>query len=94
MTEQIFISVPINEFKLLMTDVVNDCLQHKTPDEEKLPVEIIGRDELCRRLNITEPTVIRWERKGKLPSFRIGSNVRYNWKRVIEMLEGKKGVDK
>lgn len=58
------------------------------------PTEIIDRGELCKRLAITEPTAIRWERKGRLPSFRIGSNVRYNWKRVIEVLEGKKGVDK
>ena len=54
--------------------------------------EIIGREELCKRLNITEPTVIRWEKKGVLPCFRIGSNVRYNWPKVIEALEGKKNA--
>ena len=54
------------------------------------PAEIIGRNELCTRLNITEPTVIRWEKKGRIPSFRIGSNVRYNWQTVINSLEGKK----
>lgn len=52
--------------------------------------EIINRTELCKRLNITEPTAIRWEKKGKIPSFRIGSNVRYNWPKVIIMLEGAK----
>lgn len=52
--------------------------------------EIIGREELCKRLNITEPTVIRWEKKGVLPCFRIGSLARYNWPKVIEALESKK----
>lgn len=52
--------------------------------------EIINRFELCKRLDITEPTAIRWEKKGKIPSFRIGSNVRYNWPKVIIMLEGAK----
>lgn len=51
--------------------------------------EIINRDELCKRLTLTEPTVIRWERKGKIPCFRIGSNVRYNWPKVIDALEAK-----
>ena len=51
--------------------------------------EIIGRNELCSRLDITEPTAIRWEKKGKIPCFRIGSNVRYNWQTVINALEGK-----
>lgn len=51
--------------------------------------EIISRDELCKRLNITEPTVIRWEKRGLIPAFRIGSNVRYNWTKVVETLENK-----
>ena len=55
--------------------------------------EIINRDELCKRLDITEPTAIRWEKKGKIPCFRIGSNVRYNWHNVINVLEGK-GINK
>lgn len=52
--------------------------------------EIINRQELCKRLNITEPTAIRWEKKGAIPCFRIGSNVRYNWPSVVETLENKK----
>jgi predicted DNA-binding transcriptional regulator AlpA len=52
--------------------------------------EIIDRQELIKRLCITEPTIIRWERKGKIPSLRIGGSVRYNWKAVLEALETKK----
>lgn len=59
-----------------------------------IQAEIINRDELCKRLDITEPTAIRWEKKGKIPSLRIGSNVRYNWQKVIEALENKKEVKK
>ena len=56
-----------------------------------LQPEIINRDELCRRLDITEPTAIRWEKKGKIPCFRVGSNVRYNWPVVVQTLENKGG---
>lgn len=89
MQEQILLSVPINEFKLLITDVVNDCLQHTSKGQENSSSEIIDRDELCKRLAITEPTAIRWGKKGKIPCFRIGSSVRYNWPVVINVLEGK-----
>ena len=54
------------------------------------PSEIISRAELCIRLNITEPTAIRWEKKNLIPCFRIGSSIRYNWPKVIEALESKK----
>lgn len=50
-------------------------------------IEVIDRAELCKRLNITEQTAIRWERKGKIPCFRIGGAVRYNYPKVIESLE-------
>jgi hypothetical protein len=60
-----------------------------TANNQTPPAEIIGRAELCNRLNITEPTAIRWENKGKIPCFRIGSNVRYNWQTVLNTLEGK-----
>lgn len=53
-------------------------------------IEIIDRHELCKRLSITEPTAIRWEKKGKIPSMRIGSSVRYNWQAVIKALERSK----
>ena len=51
------------------------------------PADIIDRATLCKRLNITEPTVIRWEKKGKIPVMRIGSSIRYNWQTVIKALE-------
>lgn len=77
----------------------DDLFQRLANIEEKLasigmpitepPAEIIDRITLCKRLNITAPTAIRWEKKGKIPTVRIGSNVRYNWPSVIKALEGK-----
>ena len=53
-------------------------------------IEIIGTKEMCRRLAITEPTLIRWRSKGKIPAFNVGSSVRYNWHSVIDALENLK----
>ena len=86
MQEQIFSTIPIKELKLLITDIVNDCLGNHT--NSNLPQkEIIDREELCKRLAITAPSVIRWEKKGKIPRLMIGSSIRYNWPAVIEALE-------
>jgi hypothetical protein len=56
---------------------------HLIPAKE----EIIDRKELCHRLDITEPTVIRLEKKKKIPVMRLGSTIRYNWKAVVKQLE-------
>lgn len=55
--------------------------------EARVPEEIINQDELCRRLDITEPTVIKWRKKGKIPFLMIGAVIRYNWPAVITALE-------
>jgi excisionase family DNA binding protein len=52
--------------------------------------EIITQDELCKRLMISKPTVIRWVKKKKIPSIRLGRSVRFNWQSVINALEGEK----
>lgn len=80
-----------NPFEVII-ELLNKLLEEKNNETsliQKVPVEIIDRKELCKRLSITEPTAIRWDRKGKIPSFKIGSNVRYNWQSVIDKLEGK-----
>jgi hypothetical protein len=55
----------------------------------KTEIEIIDRQELMKRLNISEPTVILWGKKGKIPEMRIGANVRYNWPDVVKALSNK-----
>jgi len=54
-----------------------------------IPPEIINTEELCKRLDISEPTAIKWRRKKKIPSFTIGTAVRYNWPAVVSFLEDK-----
>ena len=49
--------------------------------------EIITQDELCKRLMISKPTIIRWAKKKKIPLIKIGKSVRFNWQSVIEALE-------
>jgi excisionase family DNA binding protein len=89
MKEILLSPLPLNEFEILVENSLRRVISEQTSTAPL--TEIISRDELCKRLNITEPTAIRWERKGKIPSFRIGSSVRYNWHSVIETLEKKSG---
>ena len=48
--------------------------------------QIITRKELCKRLDISEATAIRYEKAGKLPAFRLGKNVRHDWIYVLSCL--------
>jgi hypothetical protein len=81
--------IALTEIEIL----VENCLRRVLTENSHSTslTEIIDRKELCKRLDVTEPTIIRWEKKGRIPRFHIGSAVRYNWTNVIESLE-KKGV--
>ena len=52
-------------------------------------IELITPDELCKRLNISIQTQIRYRQKGKLPWLEIGNQIRYDWNKVVEALEQK-----
>ncbi len=62
-------------------------IRNTSPDQQ---IEIIDRKELLKRLSITEPTAIRWAKRGIIPEIHIGSNIRYNWPAVVKALENQK----
>lgn len=82
--------IPENPFAIIFQElaIIKEALQ--TPHEEKTSIEIIDRKELLRRLAITEPTAIRYGKRGIIPEISIGKNIRYNWPEVIKSLEKQK----
>jgi hypothetical protein len=50
----------------------------------------INTQDLCKFLDITEPTVTRYRKKGLIPFFTIGSAIRFDLDKVIAALESKK----
>ncbi len=50
----------------------------------------ITTKQLCEFLGITEPTVIRWRKKGKIPFMQIGSALRYDKEAVLQAITEKK----
>jgi hypothetical protein len=69
---------------------IRDLLQQVLEAKGTTAPEVIDRPELCRRLAVTEPTVIRWEKAGKIPRMEIGTAIRYNWPKVVAALENDK----
>ena len=82
--------VPIDDLLAMFRDIVREEMNPGTTSEGGTNRTIINRAELIKRLDITEPTVIRYEKKGIIPSIRIGSAVRYDYDKVLQALETKK----
>lgn len=79
----------LNPFEVIMTELqeLKGMIQASGKGEGSPAPDIIDGQELCKRLDISEPTLIRWRQKGKIPFMRIGSSLRYNWPSVVSHLE-------
>ena len=77
---------PFYNISIHLREILNimDNINNNSPPEYN---EIITQDELCKRLQISKPTVIRWVKKKKIPEIKIGGLVRYNYPSVIKALE-------
>lgn len=85
------------EFKEEVRQIAREevLLNRQKPDPEPLIIrDIRNQRKTCEALDITEPTIIRWRNKGKIPFMQIGSSIRYDLNAVIKALEvtNKKGA--
>lgn len=79
---------PIEELVQRFREVIKEELAAKgnTALNDTNNEKPITTKELCSFLDLSEPTIIRWRAKGKIPFFQIGSAVRYNKNEVLEAL--------
>lgn len=89
MDNLILSQIPVEDLLALIKQAVREELALGFPQPSVLPSndKPITQAELCKFLGVTEPTILRWRKKGKIPFFRIGSAVRFNLHEVIKALE-------
>jgi excisionase family DNA binding protein len=90
MEKTILISLPLDQLQTVIIDCVNSCLKYHQGDLT-IAEDPVNTKALCTFLNITEPTLIRWRKKGKIPFLQIGSRILYQKSAVISALENRKG---
>lgn len=80
----------LNPYEVIFQELqeIKEALQ-KNNTPQTGPAEIIDRTELQKRLGISEPTLINYVKKGKIPQIKIGANCRYNWQKVVAALDRK-----
>ena len=77
-----------SDLRQLIRDELVNIPQHvHSPTASEKP---LSTKELCMFLNISEPTVIKWRAKRKIPFLKIGSAYRYDKAAVIHALSEQK----
>lgn len=81
-----------NPFEILERKLINiECMlmegKNTNCDLKTPELEIITGEELCKKLDVTIQTLIRWRHKGKIPYLQLGSSIRYDFNKVLDALE-------
>lgn len=73
-----------NELRALIADTVNACLADWQPEQPSpQPDGYITRNQVCKLLHITLPTVHAWMKQGKLKPYHIGNRTLFKESEVL-----------
>jgi len=89
---QNLVLIQVDELRQLIRDEL--AITSLVSEHLKAATKPINQRELCAFLGLSEPTVIRWRKKGKLPFLQVGGNIRYDVEAVLAALEGNKKTKK
>lgn len=79
--------ISVADLEALIAKVIDSRLTAPTNAIEKHDAEIIDTEELCKRLNITGPTVRKWRAKKKIPFIKVGDSIRFDFQDVLKALK-------
>ena len=72
-------------------DTIEEAIR-TTPGLQAAPIpEILDVDEVCKRLNISRPTLLSWKTKGKIPYIQVDKVLRFEWHSVVAALQKRAG---
>jgi excisionase family DNA binding protein len=73
-----------------LKQLIEDAVYKATCTQPKLEYNIITDKELSKRLKITKVTLHKFRKDGKIPFFKVGRTIRYDYKEVMETIKYKK----
>lgn len=84
---QIFTSIPLEEFKTVLSETVKQEVEKFNRPQPEKPTEFITRKETARILGVSLPTLNDWTKRGLFPCYRIASRVRYKKEEINSSLQ-------
>ena len=82
---QNLVLIQVDELRQLIREEL--AVNNPVNEQEKPKVKPLNQRELCTFLGLSEPTIIRWRKKGLIPCMKIGSAIRYDLNTVLQALE-------
>jgi excisionase family DNA binding protein len=76
--ELILSTIPIEDLKSVITDVVNNAIAKSLQGQSSIPEdEFLTRKQTATKFEISLPTLDKYTTEGKITGYRIGTRIRY-----------------
>ena len=84
MEKQFFTALTLLEFRELIADVVRSENNNNGYKEKEglFKNKLISRQKAKELLGVSDPTIINWEKAGKIRSYRMGGKIFYNLEEI------------
>ena len=79
--------INLEDLKTTISFIIKEELKVINTPKEIGIIEYIKTCDVLKLLKITKPTLIDWRKRGIIPSYRIGSQIRFVKSEVLDCLE-------
>jgi excisionase family DNA binding protein len=82
--------ITLEDFFTRLEALIDQKLEERFAREKEAEVRYLTAKEVCALLQISTPTLYAWTKQGLIPSYRIGSRVRYKSTEIDHGLKERK----
>lgn len=82
MDNVVLIPLPLSQFFLQIEETVIKCLAAKKAVEDQQ----LNTEQICDLLNVSDVTLLKWRKAGKIPFIQIDRKILYNKAEVLKAL--------
>jgi len=79
--------INLEDLKTTISSIIKEELKVINTPKEIGIIEYIKTCDVLKLLKISKPTLIDWRKRGIIPSYRIGSQIRFVKSEVLDCLE-------
>ncbi len=82
MDKVVFVPLPLPQFFSQLEETVIKCLASKQAVEDQQ----LNTEQICALLNVSDVTLMKWRKAGKIPFIQIDRKILYNKADVLKAL--------
>ena len=79
--------VDLNDLKKVISSLLDDRVGKLVSSRDEVKIEYLRTVDVLKMLKITKPTLIEWRKQDIIPSYRLGTQIRFIKSEIIDAIK-------